>query len=168
MSTEQATGTGLRTVTLPGDRPADRKGGLGCRQQPGAVQPDASRHRVRPVALVPQARDSDHGLLAARTGAAGQSRAGPQETATAVRPVFDPAGGISTPRRLRHDSSRPIARQVRPTRRQDACCSVRVCLHDGSVKSRSTTSRRRSGRCEGEPSCLRSSHRLRRRAPGAV
>ena len=39
-----------------------------CADQPGALQSDAARHRIRPAAVVPRARHSDHGLFADRAG----------------------------------------------------------------------------------------------------
>ena len=59
------------------------------RDQPGALQPAAPRHRVEPAALLPTA-DSDHGLLADRCRAgssgtrSGASSAGAQATSAQV------------------------------------------------------------------------------------
>ena len=44
------------------------------RHQPGALQSDAPRHRVRPDAVVPQASRSDHGLFADRARPAARPR----------------------------------------------------------------------------------------------
>ena len=62
------------STTWKSSRRSTMRGRLACRGQPGALQPDAPRHRVRPAAVVPHARHSGDGVLAARTGLARESQ----------------------------------------------------------------------------------------------
>ena len=69
-------------------RGARRRGRHAGRDQSGALQPDAPRHRIRPAAVVPHARHSGDGVLAARAGAAhrAQGASTPSPLALARRP----------------------------------------------------------------------------------
>ena len=106
--------------------------GAGCRQQSGALQPHAPRHRMRSPALVPRAPHAGHGLFAdrarphpqqPRAGIACAKRTGVQRRRNSRSPGCSPRR-----RRDRHSqghADRPCPRELRRARSGVERCEMR-------------------------------------------
>ncbi len=110
------------------------------RDQPGALQPDAARHRARPPAVVPRARHAADGVLAARAGSA-----------------------------RRPQGASAIAERLRATPAQVALAWVlRATRRDGDSESRSCRAGAREPRRARHRAGAGRSRRTGRRLPAAL